>query len=336
MIFIKTLMIISTSNMENNPLVSVIIVNYNGKTYLEKCLESLMKINYKNYEIILVDNNSTDTSIEFVKNTYPSITIIKLNDNYGFAEPNNIGAKNAKGDYLLFLNNDTEVNADFIEEMVKVLKQDPKIAICQSLLLKPNGDVDSSGDFIDTLGRAYGSKNKVNEVKKILSARGASMMVRKDSFWDLGGFDKKFFASFEDVDLGWRAWVWGYKIVVVPSSIVYHKGGQTVKQLSSQVRFHGVKNSLIIRLSNFETSLATSSIIKSFGIILLRKTFGVSLVKNPAEIFPPPSIQIILRGTMWVMKNLGYVLAKRKNVNSRRKRTTKDLLNLGLITKLKK
>ncbi len=322
--------------MENNPLVSVIIVNYNGKTYLEKCLESLMKINYKNYEIILVDNNSTDTSIEFVKNTYPSITIIKLNDNYGFAEPNNIGAKNAKGDYLLFLNNDTEVNADFIEEMVKVLKQDPKIAICQSLLLKPNGDVDSSGDFIDTLGRAYSSKNKVNEVKKILSARGASMMVRKDSFWDLGGFDKKFFASFEDVDLGWRAWVWGYKIVLVPSSIVYHKGGQTVKQLSSQVRFHGVKNSLIIRLSNFETSLATSSIIKSFGIILLRKTFGVSLVKNPAEIFPPPSIQIILRGTMWVAKNFGYVLAKRKNVNSRRKRTTKDLLNLGLITKLKK
>jgi len=329
-------MIISMSNMENNPLVSVIIVNYNGKTYLEKCLESLMKINYKNYEVILVDNNSTDTSIEFVKNTYPSITIIKLNDNYGFAEPNNIGAKNAKGDYLLFLNNDTEVNADFIGEMVKVLKQDPKIAICQSLLLKSNGDVDSSGDFIDTLGRAYSSKNKVNEVKKILSARGASMMVRKDSFWDLGGFDKKFFASFEDVDLGWRAWIWGYKIVLVPNSIVYHKGGQTVKYLSSQVRFHGVKNSLVIRLSNFESSLAASSIIKSFGMVLLRKTFGVSLVKNPAEIFPPPSIKIILRGTMWVMKNLGYVLAKRKNVNSRRKRTSQDLLNLGLITKLKK
>jgi len=336
MIFIKTLMIISTSNMENNPLVSVIIVNYNGKTYLEKCLESLMKINYKNYEIILVDNNSTDTSIEFVKNTYPSITIIKLNDNYGFAEPNNIGAKNAKGDYLLFLNNDTEVNADFIGEMIKVLKQDPKIAICQSLLLKPNGDVDSSGDFIDTLGRAYGSKNKVNEVKKILSARGASMMVRKDSFWDLGGFDKKFFASFEDVDLGWRAWIWGYKIVLVPNSIVYHKGGQTVKQYFSEVRFHGVKNSLIIRLTNFETGLATSSIFKTLGAILFRKSFGISLVEDHEEIFPLPSVKIILRGVMWVVKNFGYVLAKRKNVNSRRKRTSKDLMNLGLITQVKK
>jgi len=292
-----------------------------------------MKINYKNYEIILVDNNSTDTSVEYVKNTYPSITIIKLNRNYGFAEPNNIGAKNAKGDYLLFLNNDTEVNPNFVGEMVKVLKQDPTIAICQSLLLKPNGEVDSSGDFIDTMGRVYSSKNKVNEVKKILSARGASMMVRKDSFWDLGGFDKKFFASFEDVDLGWRAWIWGYKIVLVPNSIVYHKGGETVKQHLSEIRFHGVKNSLIIRLTNFETGLATTSIFKTLGVILFRKSFGISLVNDHEEIFPLPSVKIILRGVMWVAKNFGYVLAKRKNVNSRRKRTSKDLLNLGLITK---
>jgi len=318
------------------PLVSVIIVNYNGKTHLEKCLKSLMKINYKNYEIILVDNNSTDQSIEFVKNTYPSITIIKLNDNYGFAEPNNIGAKNAKGEFLLFLNNDTEVNPNFIGEMVKVLEQDPKIAICQSLLLKPNGEVDSSGDFVDTLGRAYSSRNKVNEVKKILSARGASMMIRKDSFWDLGGFDKKFFASFEDVDLGWRAWIWGYKIVLVPNSIVYHTGGQTGKDQFSTIRFHGVKNSLIIRLANFETSLAASSIFKSFGIVLLRKTFGISVVKDPEQALPLPSIKIIFHGVVWVIKNLNYILAKRKIVNSRRVISSKDLLNLGLITKLKR
>jgi len=322
--------------MKNNPLVSVIIVNYNGKTYLEKCLESLMKINYKNYEIILVDNNSTDTSIEFVKNTYPSITIIKLNDNYGFAEPCNIGAKNAKGELLLFLNNDTEVNSNFLGEMVKVLEHDPKIAICQSLLVKTNGEIDSSGDFVDVLGRAYSSKNKVNEVKKILSARGASMLVRKDSFWDLGGFDKKFFASFEDVDLGWRAWIWGYQIVLVPNSVVYHKGGETIKHNLSEVRFHGVKNSLVIRLVNFESGKATSSIIKTFGIILLRKAFGVTVFEAPQELFPLPSVRILFRGVLWVMKNLGYVSEKRKKVNKKRKRSSQDLLNLGLITKLKR
>ena len=319
--------------MQSTPLVSVIIVNYNGKTLLEKCLKSLMKINYKNYEIILVDNNSTDQSIEFVKNTYPSITIIKLNSNYGFAEPNNIGAKNAKGEFLLFLNNDTEVNPNFIGAMVKVLEHDPKIAICQSLLLKPNGEIDSSGDFIDTLGQTYSSKDSISEVKQILSARGASMMVRKKSFWDLEGFDKKFFAAFEDVDLGWRAWLWGYKIVLVPNSIVYHTGGQTVKKILPEIRFHGVKNSLVIRLTNFEGMLGPSSIIKNFVVILFRQTFGISLVAPREEIFPFPSIKTLFRGIFWVMKNVNYVLAKRRKVNSRRVRSSKELKNLGLITK---
>jgi len=319
--------------MEKVPLVSIIIVNYNGKYHLEKCLASLMKINYKNYEIILVDNNSTDTSVEYVKNTYPAITIIKLNDNYGFAEPNNIGAKNAKGDLLLFLNNDTEVNPNFINEMVNVLQKDSEIAICQSLLLKPNGQVDSSGDFIDTLGRTFSSKDKASEVKKILSARGASMMIRKESFWDLGGFDKKFFASYEDVDLGWRAWLWGYKIVLVPNSIVYHTGGQTVEKILPEIRFHGVKNSLVIRLTNFEGTLAPSSIIKTFVVILFRQTFGISLVADREQIFPLPSIKILFSGLSWVLKNMNYVLAKRKKVNSRRVRSSKDLMKLGLITK---
>jgi len=319
--------------MEKIPQVSIIIVNYNGKNHLEDCLASLEKIDYKNYEIILVDNNSTDNSVEYVKNKYPSITIIKLNRNYGFAEPNNIGAKNAKGDYLLFLNNDTTVNPNFISAMVNVLEQDPKIAICQSLLLKPNGQVDSSGDFIDTLGRAYSSKERVSEVKKILSARGASMMVRKESFWDLDGFDKKFFASYEDVDLGWRAWLWGYKIVLVPNSVVYHKGGQTVEKILPEIRFHGVKNSLVIRLTNFEGILGPSSVIKSFVVILFRQTFGISLVSQREQIFPFPSIKTLFRGISWIVKNANYVLAKRKKVNSRRVRSSKDLMNLGLITK---
>ena len=317
-------------------MVSVIIVNFNGRKYLEDCLKSLMKIDYKHFEIIIVDNNSTDDSIEFVKRNYPSAIIIKLDKNYGFAEPNNIGAKNAKGDFLLFLNNDTEVEPDFIGEMVKVLQEDSKIAICQSLLLKPNGQVDSSGDFIDTLGRCYSSKDKAKEVKKILSARAASMMIRKESFWDLGGFDKKFFASYEDIDLGWRAWLWGYKIVLVPNSIVHHKGGQTVEKILPEIRFHGVKNSLIIRLTNFEGTLAPSSFIKSFVVILVRQTFGISLVPDREQLFPLPSLKILFSGVSWVLKNMKYVLAKRKKVNSRRVRSSKDLMNLGLITKLKR
>jgi len=316
-----------------NPLVSIIIVNYNGKSNLEKCLESLSNINYDNYEITLIDNNSTDKSVEFVMNNYPSIIIIKLNKNQGFAEPNNIGAKNANGDFYLFLNNDTVVRPNFLNEMINLLKKDSEIAICQSLLLKPNGDVDSSGDFVDTLGRAYSSRDKVNEVKKILSARGASMMVRKEPFWDLGGFDKKFFASFEDVDLGWKAWICGYKVVIVPNSIVYHSGSQTVKDFSSEIKFHGVKNTLILQLVNFETSYAIPSIFKLFFSSFLRKCFGLSIFENNETILTLPTLKTTFRGVIWVLKNMKYILEKRKNLSLRRVRTTKDLLKMGLITK---
>ncbi len=335
MIFIKSRYdLFLNNNMEKMPLVSIIIVNYNGKSLLEECLATLMKIDYKNYEIILVDNNSTDTSVEYVKNTYPSITIIKLNDNYGFAEPNNIGAKNTKGEFLLFLNNDTKVSPNFIGEMVKEFEHDPNIAICQSLLLKPNGDIDSSGDFIDNIGRAYSSRIKENEVKKILCARGASMMIRKDAFVDLGGFDKNFFASFEDVDLGWRAWIWGYKVVLVPKSIVYHKGGQTTKYISSKIRFHGVKNVLILHLANFEGYRAITTPLKLFTMYFLRKFFKITVFpdhEGEKKVFP--SVGKTLQSICWVLKNLNYVLAKHKKVNSKRICSTKDLIKQGLITK---
>ena len=103
------------------PQVSIIIANYNGRDLLEKCLESLSNVNYKNLEIIIVDNNSTDDSVEFVTKNYPSIILVKLDKNKGFAEPNNIGAKIAKGQFLLFLNNDTVVTENFISEMKKYI-----------------------------------------------------------------------------------------------------------------------------------------------------------------------------------------------------------------------
>ena len=180
--------------MENkqHPLVSVIVVNYNGKNLLENCFQSISQINYPNYEVLLIDNNSTDDSIEFVKNNYSSTIIIKLEKNYGFAYPNNVGAKNSKGELLLFLNNDTKVTPNFISEMVEVLQRDSTIAICQSMLLKTNGEVDSSGDFVDMIGVSFSSKQKTENISEILAAKGASMLVRKDVFTKLGGFDEIF------------------------------------------------------------------------------------------------------------------------------------------------
>lgn len=333
--------------MNKEPLVSIIIINYNGKSYLEECLQSLKKITYNNFEIILVDNNSTDNSVEFVKNHYPSIMIIKLDKNYGFAYPNNVGVKNARGELLLFLNNDTSVDPQFVTELVDAINSDSKIAICQSMLLKPNGEVDSSGDFIDHIGIAYSSKKKIENVREILSAKGASMLVRKEIYNKLGGFDEKFFISFEDVDLGWRSWILGYKVVVIPKSIVFHKGGKTVKTLKSNVAFHGLKNQISMKFTNFE-SKSTLKIIFSFflkyGLQELRvwldyKLKGTTKIKATdyeEKITCKPNVQEILKSFLWIVNNLSYLRKKQKQVNSSRILSTKTLKEMGLISNIVK
>ena len=324
------------------PKISIIIVNYNGKILLEKCLESLFKVNYDNFEVILIDNNSTDETIDFITKNYPSVIVIKLDSNKGFAEPNNIGSKIAKGDYLLFLNNDTVVTPNFISELVNVMESDEKIAICQSLLLKPDGAIDSSGDFIDKLGVVYNSKTKTDEIRIISSARGASMLIRNSVFKQLDGFDEKFFVSFEDVDLGWRAWILGYRVMVVPKSIVYHHGGTTIEKIKSEIAFHGFKNQLSMKITNFEPALAVKNMLKFFIIYGTRelriwfdyKIHGktkLSSTKYENNIAPKPSFNIIFHSIWWIISNQKYLIQKQRKVNSERKVSSQQLEKMNIL-----
>ena len=331
----------------SSPKISVIIVNYNGKKLLEKCLESLFKTDYNNFEVILVDNNSTDGSMEFVTKNYPKIIVIKLDSNKGFAEPNNIGAKIAKGEYLLFLNNDTVTTTNFISEMVKVLEKDEKIAICQSLLLKPDGNIDSSGDFIDKMGIVYNSKTKTDEIKEISSARGASMLIRKKIFDKLGGFDEKFFFSFEDVDLGWRSWILGYKVVIVPNSIVYHSAGKTSSNFKPEVAFHGLKNQLSMKITNFEPRFAFSSLMSFFFVYGSREIkiwfdykikgyTNMTSTKYEDKTAENPSIKIVIKSISWIFKNIRYLHRKHHQVNDNRIMSTINLQKIKIISSEKR
>ena len=307
-------------------MVSIIIVNYNGKIHLQKCIDSILNNNYKNYEIIVVDNNSNDESVDFIKK-FSYIRLIQLDKNYGYAKPNNMGAKIANGDYLFFLNNDTTIYRNTIEELLKAF-QTPKIGMCQSLLLHPDQSIDSSGDYVDFSGIPFSSKKPPLEIKKILSARGAGMMVKKNIFWELLGFDEKFFASFEDVDIGWRSWLWGYDVLLAPKSIVLHEGGVTIKKLPNEIKFHGVKNFLIINLVYFERPMIFTFIclLNSF----LKAKFQNSKTNaNKKWIIPP--FYISLKGFFWILRNIGYIKNKKKLINSKRKLSTSDLIKMDLI-----
>ena len=325
------------------PKISIIIVNYNGKELLQKCLESLFKTDYENFEVILVDNNSTDGSIEFVTKNYPKIIVIKLDSNKGFAEPNNVGAKIAKGEHLLFLNNDTVTSSNFISEMVKVLQKDEQVAICQSLLLRPNGDVDSSGDFIDKIGIVYNSKTKIDQIKEVSSARGACMMIRKKIFDKLGGFDEKFFFSFEDVDLGWRSWILGYKVVIAPNSIVYHSVGKTSSKLKSEAAFHGLKNQLAMKITKFEPKFVFRSLLLFFFVYGSReikiwldyKIKGSTTMTSTDyedRIAQNPSLKTVIKSISWILNNIGYLRDKHNYVNKNRILSTASLQKIKIIS----
>ena len=329
------------------PMVSIIIVNFNGKHYLESCLSSLTKIDYDNLEIIVVDNNSTDGTIEFLVQNYPSVITLKLDQNYGFAKPNNMASKIAKGDLLLFLNNDTEVTPTFVSELVDVLLNDKQIAICQSLLLKPNGEMDSSGDFIDKIGIVYNSKEKINEIREISSARGASMIIRKKIFEELHGFDEKFFVSFEDVDLGWRSWIRGYKVVINPKSVVYHYGGKTHDSIKNEIAFHGLKNQLVMKITNFEPKYRINSMLKFFFVygfrelkILLDYKFTgktkMTSTKYERTIAAKPSIKVIIKAVFWIITNQKYLSEKSKEISASRKVSTKELEQMNVLSDIKK
>jgi len=120
-------------------------------------------------------------------------------------------------------------------------------------------------------------------------------------------------------------------VVLVPDSVVYHEGGQTVQEMSSEIKFHGVKNTLILQLTNFEFNLAVKSLFITSFLFLFKKYFGDSTIKNNELFFSPPSTKIAMKGIWWVLKNFSYVLKKRKHVNSRRKKSTSDLISMNLI-----
>ena len=227
-------------------MVSIIIPNYNGGDLLYICIDSIYKnISIKDFEIIVVDNGSTDNSINRVKSNFQNVEIISSNSNLGYSGGCNLGATHASGKYLLFLNNDTEHSNEWIEKLVYFLDSYSKIAAVQPKILNIHNKklldyAGGAGGFIDKFcfpfvqGRIFHTleedHNQYNNPSRIFWASGAAFMIRSNIFKTLEGFDKVYFAYMEEIDLCWRAQAMGYKIYSVPDSFVYHYGKQTIKE----------------------------------------------------------------------------------------------------------
>lgn len=211
---------------------TVIIPNYNGKEYLKACLESLKKNSNENFETIVVDNKSNDGSLSMLEEDYPWVRTIALDENTGFAKAVNVGIEAAFTEYVILLNNDTEVKENFVTELEKTLDGDEKIFSAASRMVnmyKPD-ILDGVGDYFTILGWAYARGKDKNFSKKyesfcnIFSACGGASIYRRKLLMDMGCFDELHFAYLEDVDVGYRAKIEGYRNVYVPDSICLHAG----------------------------------------------------------------------------------------------------------------
>lgn len=191
----------------------------------------------------MVDNGSQDDSIRYVKDNFPWVNVIQNNRNLGFAKGNNIGAKKASGEYIAFLNNDTRVDPNWLKELIATISEKEGVICVGGRILSWNGrKIDFVGGSLNFYGMGfhphYGELNSdcITETKEILFACGGSMLINKEVFLECGGFDEDYFAYFEDVDLGWRLWVLGYKVMFTPRAITYHRYQATSKKFPTYKR----------------------------------------------------------------------------------------------------
>ncbi len=267
--------------------VTVVIPNYNGMKWMEICLKSLDRQVFKDFKVMIVDNGSTDGSIQMVEEKFPHMEVRRLDKNYGFSYAVNYGIKESDTEYVLLLNNDTEVDENFVEELYKAIRKSDRIFSCSSKMLGyyDRSVIDDAGDIYSVFGwaaqRGVGTKaTGYNKSVNVFSSCAGAAIYRKKAFETVGYFDLLHFAYLEDVDLGYRARIHGYRNVYCPTAIVYHIGSATsggtvyndfkVKLSSRNNVYLNYKNMPLLQLIiNFPT-LAIGTFIK----YLYFKKFG--------------------------------------------------------------
>lgn len=241
--------------------VTIVIPNFNGKEYMDKCLVCLKNQIYKEFDVIVIDNASKDESqkIPYNYSEFFDVEVVCFTENKGFSAAVNEGIRRAKGEYVILLNNDAYAKEDFISELVKKMESDPQIFSAQALMLQENNKelVDGAGDYFSALGWAFArGKDKeasfYTEDREVFSCCAGAAIYKKEVFDIIGYFDEAFFAYLEDMDVGYRARLNGYKNVLASKAVVYHvgSGSSGSRHNSFKVKL-SARNSFLVMYKNF-------------------------------------------------------------------------------------
>ena len=249
---------------------AIVILNWNGQHYLDRFLPSVIRRSYyTGVSVVVADNGSTDGSVEWLKEKYPKVRIVELDQNYGFTGGYNRALKEIEADYYILLNSDIEVTEGWVEPLIKGMDSHPEIGICmpkirshfEKELFEYAG---ACGGFIDLLGYPFCGGRILSNIEKdnnqydfdreIFWASGAALMIRASLYQSLGGLDVRFFAHMEEIDMCWRAKLLGHKVWIFTDSVVYHVGGGTLPNDSPRKLYFNYRNNLLMLYKNLPIS----------------------------------------------------------------------------------
>lgn len=258
---------------------SVIILNWNGRKLLEKFLPSVVSHSLDaETEVIVADNASTDDSVDFVKNNYPSVRIVIFDKNYGFADGYNRAIQQVDSEYVVLLNSDIETSENWLTNMISFLDNNPEVCAIQPKILSQKQKTHfeyagAAGGFIDKFGYPFCRGRILNRVEedngqyntpiKVFWASGASLCIRRQKYIENGGLDARFFAHMEEIDLCWRLNARGENIICLPSSVVYHVGGASLDKENPRKTYLNFRNNLLMLYKNSKR-ITSLLIIRTF------------------------------------------------------------------------
>ncbi len=325
--------------MKSFPLISAVILNWNGKGYLSPCLQSVKGQTYPNLEIILVDNGSTDASVEDVKGLFPDLRLFINPKNMGYGAGNNRGMEEARGAYILVLNSDTEMEKGCVEALWNCIERDQKIGVTtpKILLYDQRDTVDAAGLTIYPDGLSIGRgrlepQEKYALKEEVFFGSGCASLFRKEMLDEVGLFDADFFAYAEDTDLGWRARLTGWKAFYVPEAMVYHHHSKEFGAYSPAKAFLVERNRIWVAWKNFPFSILClwpfytlgRYFYQGLGAVTGRGASG----RFGRERSPLLLLAVLMKAYLSGLQGIPRILRKRKEIQRKKRISNQECYHL--------
>jgi len=312
--------------MNKAPLVDVVILNYNGKEFLDECIGSLMQGTYNNAKVFLLDNASTNDDVAYVKEQYPEVGIIQSPKNNGYCAAYNLAFSQCEGKYIVCLNNDVTVAPDWLEHLVSLAESDDSIAAIQPKLVSYYDPekfeyAGASGGMMDVFGYPFlrgrifteieNDNGQYDDVAEVFWTSGAAMFLRKLALQNSGNLDESIVHHMDEIDLCWRLRMCGYRLLVQPRSVIRHIGGATIQSKSFRKIYWNHRNALYIMLKNYELRhvIAYVSVHILLDYVAMAQAFFT---------FQWVMVRGVLAAHCWLLFNLPLIFRKRREVQSRR------------------